>query len=87
MKEITNEQIQSHFRILYQSNRDIRTALSEFSLALDSLIEEVQEEESTLLKGLHKKLISMAEALSTLKLDRRALDALDSYTASLFRGS
>ena len=86
MKEITNQQIQSHFRILYQSNRDVRTALSEFALALDSLIEEIREEEAILLKGLYKKLVYMAEALSALKLDRRALDALDSYTASLFRG-
>jgi len=87
MKEITNEQIQSHFRILYQSNRDVRFALSEISFALESLIEEMQADESIRPKGLYRKLASMAEALATLKLDRRALDALDSYAASLFRGS
>jgi len=87
MKEITNEQIQSHFRILYQSNRDVRFALSEISFALESLIEEIQADESIRQKGLYRKLASMAEALATLKLDRRALDALDSYAASLFRGS
>lgn len=87
MKEITNEQIQSHFRILYQSNRDVRFALSEVSFALDSLIEEIQADESIRPKGSYRKLVSMSEALATLKLDRRALDALDSYAASLFRGS
>jgi hypothetical protein len=86
MKEITNEQIQSHFRILYQSNRDVRAALSEFSFAFDSLVEEIRAEDSVRLRGLHKKLLSMTEALATLRLDRRALDALDSYAASLFRG-
>lgn len=85
MKEITNEQIQSHLRILYQSNRDVREALSAFSHAFDSLIEEIREEESLLLKELYNKLVSMSDALSTLKLDRRALDALDSYATSLFR--
>jgi hypothetical protein len=86
MKEISNGQIQSHLRILYASNRDVRSALSEFSSALNSLIEEIQEDPSLPLKGLHKKLSSISEALSTLQLDRRALAALDSYAADLFRG-
>jgi CRISPR/Cas system CSM-associated protein Csm2 small subunit len=86
MKEITNQQIQSHLRILYASNRDVRSALSQFSHALNSLIQEIQEDTSIHLKGLHKRLASLSEALSSLQLDRRAVEALDSYAADLFRG-